>query len=278
MSRQLPQVKTRFTDNVVLVTGASSGIGAQTALAFARVGARVVMAARGEDKLRTLVQSHPDLQHRLIPLKTDITKDADVQRLFAEIQSRFGRLDILVNNAGSGLRALLVETQLDDARRLMELNLFGALRCIKAALPLMKRQRSGQIVNIGSVLSVVATPRNAIYCASKFALRGLTDSLRMELRDTGVDVISVLPGYTDTEFFDHMVRYGGPARVTSIKGQSPAVVARVILRACQRRQREVALTAPGIFGYWMKRFAPALLELGLRTEIYADASNASAKT
>ena len=89
----------------------------------------------------------------------------------------------------------------------MELNLYGALRCIKAVVPVMQRQGSGQIVNVSSVIGVVATPRNSIYCASKFALRAVSDALRMELHGTGIDVISILPGYTDTPFFDQMIRY-----------------------------------------------------------------------
>jgi NAD(P)-dependent dehydrogenase (short-subunit alcohol dehydrogenase family) len=200
-----------FHDQVVIVTGASSGIGRETAQAFAAAGAQVVAAARREAVLRELAVP------RLLPVPADVTKDADVQRLIDTTLARFGRIDILVNNAGAGLRALVEQVQPDDARRLMDLNFFGAVRCIQAALPAMKRQGHGQIVNVSSVLGVVATPRNSIYCASKFALRALSDALRLELRDAGIEVISVLPGYTDTPFFDNMVRYDGSPRLSPFR-------------------------------------------------------------
>ena len=233
-------------NKVVIITGATSGIGLATARAFTAAGARVVPASR---------RSTPPC---------DVTKGDDVRRLVERTLAECGRIDILINNAGAGLRALLVDVKPEDARQVMELNFFGALRCIKAVLPVMQRQGSGQIVNISSVIGVVATPRNSIYCASKFALRALSDALRMELHGTGIDVISVLPGYTDTPFFDQMIRYDGSSRLSPFRGQSPEKVARAILKACRCRKREVALTFPGILGCWLQRFAAPLVEWSLR--------------
>lgn len=239
-------MKTPFRNKIVLVTGASSGIGRETARLFTEAGAHVIPASRS---------SAPPC---------DITRDEDVTQLFAGVQQRFDRLDVLVNNAGIGIRAPVADTKLEDARHLMQVNFFGALRCTRAALPLLKKSPAPQIVNVGSILSVLATPQNAFYCASKFALRAWTDALRIELRDAGIEVISILPGYTDTDFFDHQIRYGGPVRVTSIQGQHPRQVARAILRACARHRREVALTVPGRFGVWMKKLAPGLLDWSLQ--------------
>ena len=260
----------RFQDKVVVVTGASSGIGRETALAFARAGARVILAARNETKLQEVAEEIARGTGRALPVPTDVTKDEDVHRLFRTATDQFGRLDILINNTGIGLRATVVETRIEDAQRVMDVNFFGALRCIQAALPLMKRQEQvnrraprAQIVNIGSILSVVATPRNSLYSASKFALRALSDALRVELKSEAIDVILVMPGYTDTPFFDNLIRYAGPPRVSSLKGQRPGTVARAILRACARRKREVVLTAPGILGVWMKRCLPGVLDWGL---------------
>ena len=233
-------------NKVVIITGATSGIGLATARAFTAAGARVVPASR---------RSAPPC---------DVTKDDDVRQLVERTLAECGRIDILINNAGAGLRALLVDVKPEDARQVMELNFFGALRCIKAVLPVMQRQGSGQIVNISSVIGVVATPRNSIYCASKFALRALSDALRMELHGTGIDVISILPGYTDTPFFDQMIRYDGSSRLSPFRGQSPEKVARAILKACRCRKREVALTFPGILGCWLQRFAAPLVEWSLR--------------
>jgi short-subunit dehydrogenase len=107
---------------------------------------------------------------------------------------------------------------------------------------------------------VLATPQNGIYCASKFAVRALSEALRIELRDCGIEVILIMPGYTDTAFFEHQYRYGGPVRSTRLNGQHPAKVARAILKACAGHRCEVVLTAPGRFGVLMKRFCPGFLD------------------
>jgi hypothetical protein len=264
-------MRTRFQGKIVVVTGASSGIGRETALAFARAGARVVLAARNATQLQELVDAHPDLRESLIVLPCDVTNPGDVERLFSSVITRFGRVDILVNNAGIGLRAPVAETRFDDAQRVMDVNFFGVLRCIRAALPQMKRQAPAvprtpraQIVNVGSVLSMVATPSNSLYSASKFALRALSDSLRIELKPDGIDVILIMPGYTDTPFFDNLIRYDGSPRLSPFNGQHPGKVAHAILRACACRKREVVLTAPGILGVWIKRCLPRVLDWGLQ--------------
>jgi len=250
-------------EKVVIITGASSGIGKETALAFARAGARVVIAARREDPLRQLAAANP----QLFPVVADVTSDAAVARLIETTVKEFGRIDILINNAGIGMRALVEKTKPEDARRVMEINFFGVLRCTQAALPVMRRQGAGQIVNIASVLAVIATPRNSIYCASKFALLAFSDALRLEVRSAGIDVITILPGYTDTPFFDNLVRYDGSARMSPFAGQRPAHVAQVILRACRHRRRQVALSFLGILGGWSKRLVPGFVDWSLRRSV-----------
>jgi short-subunit dehydrogenase len=249
-----------FTNQVVIVTGASTGIGRETAVAFAQAGARVVLAARTEGRLRELAATRPD-QFLVVP--ADVTNDADVVRLVETTIQHWGRIDILVNNAGCGMRALVETTVLADAERLMAVNFFGLLRCTQAVIPHMRRQGQGQIVNLGSLLSVLALPGNSVYSASKFAVRALSDALRLELREVGIDVILIMPGYTDTPFFENQFRYGGPAHVSPVKAVPAASVARAILRACRRRQREVVLTMPGKFGAWSKRWFPRLLDWGM---------------
>jgi len=270
---RVTEMRSRFHDKVVIVTGASTGIGRETALAFAHEGARVVLAARNEVKLRELAEADPALRDRFLVVPTDVTQDADVKRLVEATVAKWGRVDILVNNAGSGMRATVEKTQFADAQRLMDLNFFGLLRCTQTVLPQMKQQTPdrdgvrGQIVNIGSVLSMLATPRNGVYSASKFAVRALSDALRIELRGSGVEVILIMPGYTDTPFFENQIRYGGPVRIGPLKGVRPCTVARAILRACAQHKREVALTIPGKFGVWMKRWFPRLLDWTLGRDL-----------
>ncbi len=257
-------MRARFQDKVVIVTGASSGIGLETALAFAREGARVVLAARNETKLQEIADAHPEWRDRFLPVPADVTSDGDVRRLVATTVAKFGRVDILVNNAGVGMRATFEDTPLDDARSLMDVNLYGPIRCIQAVLPHMRRQGAGQIVNVGSVLSMVVAARNSVYCASKFALLALSDTLRIELHGTGIEVISVLPAYTDTPFFDNMYQYGGPARQSPFAGQHPAQVAQALLRGCARHKRQVILTVSARLAIWLRRLCPALLDAAVR--------------
>ena len=160
-------MRARLQGKIVVVTGASSGIGCETALAFARAGAHVALAARNEAKLRELVDVHPGLRDFMLAVPADVTKPDDVEHLFSTVIAQFGRVDILVNNAGIGLRAPIAETVFEDAQRVMDVNFFGALRCIQVALPHLKRQPPvlpqdprAQIVNVGSILSAVATPGN----------------------------------------------------------------------------------------------------------------------
>jgi short-subunit dehydrogenase len=266
-------VKSHFHNKVVIVTGASSGIGKETALAFGRDGARVVMVARRGEVLRQIAEANPQLQLRPIP--ADITTPDAAAEIATTTLREFGRIDILVNNAGIGQRGSFAELNFDDARRVMELNFFALLRCTQAVVPSMRQQGGGQIVNISSIVGVIATPQNSIYCASKFAVQALSDSLRLELGPAGIDVISILPSYTDTPFFDNQIRTSGPARLSSIRGQSPAHVAMVILRACRHRRREVVLTLSGNLGCLVKRLFPGFVDWCLRRLSARNGDNSS---
>jgi NAD(P)-dependent dehydrogenase (short-subunit alcohol dehydrogenase family) len=180
--------------SVVLITGASSGMGKETALTLAREGHIVYGAARRVDKMRDLVEAGGHA------LELDVTDEAKVREVVARILKEAGRIDVLINNAGFAVYGAVEDTSLDDARRQFEVNLFGVAALTKAVLPAMREQKRGRIINITSMGGKLHTPLGAWYHASKHALEGWSDCLRLELGQFGIDVVIVEPGAIATEF------------------------------------------------------------------------------
>jgi short-subunit dehydrogenase len=179
---------------VVVITGASSGIGKETALTLVREGHIVYGAARRVEQMRDIVDAGGHA------MALDITDEAQVQGVIARILEETGRIDVLVNNAGFGVFGAVEDTSLDDARRQFEVNLFGVAAMTKATLPTMRAQKSGRVVNVTSMGGKIYTPLGAWYHASKFALEGWSDCLRLEVSQFGIDVVIVEPGAIATEF------------------------------------------------------------------------------
>lgn len=223
---------------VVIVTGASSGIGRATALALGREGARLALAARRKDRLAAVAEEIRAAGGEALAIPTDVAEETGVRALVDATVARWGRIDVLVNNAGVGLLARVTETSPREFERLMAVNFFGAVYGILAVLPLMLRQGSGHIVTVASVVGKRATPYRAAYAASKFALVGLSQALRMELLGTGVHVTCVCPIGTESEFHEQETnRLGVPGRRGPI--QLAEHVARRIIRAIRRPRPEV---------------------------------------
>jgi NAD(P)-dependent dehydrogenase (short-subunit alcohol dehydrogenase family) len=189
----------RLQDRIVLVTGASSGIGEATALAFAQAGAKLVLAARRADRLDELARRIADARGEALAVPADVTDEAAVLRLFEAALERFGRIDVLINNAGIAEHCPTEEVTLEGWRRVIDTNLTSAFLCSREAMKLMKRQGRGRIINIGSLSSHVPRPDTAAYTASKFAILGLTRSLAVDGRDHGVAVSIFHPGMVVTE-------------------------------------------------------------------------------
>jgi short-subunit dehydrogenase len=256
----------RLHDKTVIVTGASSGIGRETAIAFDRAGANLVLASRNEAALNEVAAEIAPFVRRVSVIPTDVTQRAAVDAMVQQTATELGSVDILVNNAGVGLNALLAEGSMTNIRRLFEVNVFGALHCIQAVVPFMKRQGSGQIINVSSVAGKIATPRNGAYAATKFALTAISDALRLELGEHGITVITVFPGITDTAFGENVLREVDVPPVPGIvRGVSARRVANAIVRAARWERREVYVTVTDRMAVGLKNVSPCVVDWGMRT-------------
>jgi NAD(P)-dependent dehydrogenase (short-subunit alcohol dehydrogenase family) len=185
---------------VVIVTGASAGIGEATARRLARAGARVVLSARRADRLEALACDIDPTGANVLAVPGDVTSDADRNQLVAAARAKFGRIDGLVNNAGYGTRGPVERVAVELVRKNFETNVFALIALTQLVLPAMRERGSGCIVNIGSVAGRIARPLSSIYDSTKHALEALTDGLRGELRPFGVRVTLIRPGFILTEF------------------------------------------------------------------------------
>jgi len=256
----------RLRDKTVIVTGASSGIGRETAIAFARADANLVLASRNEAALIELAADLAPAVRRVLVIPADVTQRAAVESMVQQAAKQMDSIDILVNNAGLGLNALLAEGSMTNIRRLFEVNVFGALHCIQAVVPYMKQQGSGQIINVSSVAGKIATPRNGAYAATKFALTAISDALRLELADYGITVTTVYPGITDTPFVNNVLKEVEMPPVPGIvRGVSARRVASAIVRAARWEKREVYVTVTDRMAVGLKNLSPCVVDWGMRT-------------
>ncbi len=244
---------------VVAITGASAGIGRETALEFAREGARVAIGARRVDRLEALAEAIRATGSEALVLALDVTDEKQVRRFVEATVERFGRLDVLVNNAGYGVRGRVEEVPALDYERLMQVNYMGTVYGCQAAVPILKRQGHGLIVNVSSIVGHRAMAGGGAYAATKAAQISLTEALRVELRGTGVHAASVHPIGTETEFVEvaeraSQGRKGGPLGPQ----QSARDVARAIVRCAKHPRAEVYPHGLSRAVVWMNALAPGL--------------------
>lgn len=231
---------------VVIITGASMGIGAATARAFAEAGAKLVLAARSADKLEAVATNLPAQAETLI-VPTDMTDQAQVSALIEKAYQRFGQIDILINNAGQAAAGSVATVNPEHYRQIIELNLFGPLHAIQAVVPKMKEQGGGVIINISSNVSKMAIPGIGAYASTKYALNGLSLTARNELAADNIRVVLFHPGLTATDFGKNALReenrgYGGPPTGDRpMKPDSAEDVAHKILEAAINEPAEAGM-------------------------------------
>lgn len=243
--------------NVVVVTGASAGIGAATAQAFAHAGAHLVLAARSPDPLARLASSLPGT-HLVVP--TDVADPMACHNLISQAVNRYGTVDLLINNAGVGLSGPVSSLDHDDLTRALAVDLFGPLALMQAVLPVMRARVRGHIINVSTVLAVQPLPYLGGYAAAKAGLERLSDALRMELQGSGINVSVVRPGTTRTGFSQNRLGKGGEQRRFSPPGVGPEVVARTILRVARRPARVTYVTVGDRIGVIAAALFPGLIE------------------
>lgn len=260
VSRQCGAV--RFSNQVIWITGASSGIGEAVAYAFAREGARLVLSSRRAAELERVRQScaRSD-EHLIAPL--DLARSETFSAAAADVIARVGRIDILINNGGVGQRALAADANLAVERALMEIDYFGPIALTKAVLPVMRARRSGHVVVISSVMGYLGTPGRSTYAAAKHALHGYFDSLRAEIWREGIRVTLVCPGYVRTAISDNALGPQGTKQgrtaPTTARGITAERCAAAIVRGVARDREEIYIGGPEIAGIYLKRFAPWLV-------------------
>lgn len=249
-----------FKDKVVIVTGASSGIGEALARRFSALGAHVVGGARNLDKLEKVIAGLPAAG---VAVQCDVAKEEDCRRLVDRTVEMFGRIDVLVNNAGISMRALFDDVDLDVLRRLMDTNFWGSVYCTKYALPYIQRAK-GSIVGISSVAGFHGLPGRTGYSASKYAMHGLLETIRVENLKKGVHVLIVAPGFTASN-----VRFSALTADGSQQGASPREegkmmtadeAARRIVKAVVKRKRTLLMDFDGKATRILKFWAPGLLD------------------
>lgn len=243
----------------VLITGASSGIGAALAREFARRGANLILAARRTERLDTLAEELSGPTRKALACRCDVTRDGDMEHAVALALETFGSLDIVIANAGFGVVGSVEELTLDSYRRQFETNIYGVLRTAKAALPELKKSK-GRIAIVGSVNGYIALAGNSAYAMSKFAVRALADSLRAEMAPLGVSVTHIAPGFVTSEIrlVDNEGHLHAGVNDPIVKWiRMPADrAARDIAKAVIRRRSEAVITGHGKLLVWLFRHFP----------------------
>jgi len=256
----------RFTDQIVFITGASSGIGAAVALEFAREGAKVALAARRLDRLTSVKEEIESLGTTALALECDVTDRESINRAVADTMAEFGRIDVVLANAGFGVSGAATRLETDDFRRQFETNVFGVIDTVYATLPHLMESK-GRLAIVSSVMGRVGLPASAPYCASKFAVLGFAESIYFDLADHGVSVTCINPGIVASEIrsVNNRGEFTGKPDPASRRLIMPTeVAARKMVRAIHRKVPEYTFTGHGVFVSFISRHFPRTARMIIR--------------
>jgi len=255
----------KFKDKVVIITGASSGIGEAVAREFARNGSRVVMAARSESKLEEIADDIRSSGGHAEFIRTDVSIEDDCRRLIEFAIKKFGTINILVNNAGLSMRAAFDDVDLKVLHKLMDVNFWGTVYCTKYALPYLVANK-GSLVGVSSVAGFHGLPGRTGYSASKFAIHGFLETIRIENLKNGLHVMIIAPGFTSTEIRKHALVANGSEQGESPRDEkkldTPEYVAKWVLKGIRKKKRNKLLTWDGRLTALLQRIVPDLVDWG----------------
>lgn len=246
--------------DVVVVTGASRGIGKAAAIAFAQKGCNVALLGRDVAKLEETRQEVENHGVKAMVVSCDVSKESDCFSAMEKILAAWKKIDVLVNNAGYGHYSLIEKLDTASMEKIIRTNLFGPIWCLQAVLPSMKANRRGHIVNISTIISKRAFPHMGAYCMSKFALTGMDESLGLELKKYGINVSLVCPGYTATEFQQNAALTGERPNLQQKLGMKPKTVGNAIVRAVEKNIRRTHLTIDGKLLLLVNKISPSFVD------------------
>jgi len=255
--------KPKFNDKVIIITGASSGIGRACAFEFADNGAKVVLAARRENELKKVEEEIKKQGGEAISVKTDVKNIDNCKCLIDKTIEKYGKIDVLINNAGISMRATFEDLDLSVIKELMDTNFYGAVYCTKFALPYLLKQK-GTVIGISSISGLTPLPGRTGYSASKHAMEGFLNTLRLENNKKGLNVLIVHPGFTSSNIRKVALDKNGQAQEETPRNEEEMMsaerVAQIIAKATYKRERDLILTPQGRLVVWLHKNFPGITD------------------
>ena len=250
-------------NKVVVISGASSGIGKACAWHFAKNGSKVVLAARSEEKLKAIGKEMMIAGYEILTVRADVSNEEDCQNLISETINKYKVIDVLINNAGISMRATLEEMDLSVMKKVMDINFFGTVFCTKYALPFILKSK-GSIVGVSSIAGFKGLPARTAYSASKFAMQGFLESLRIENLKKGLHVLIACPGFTASNIRNTALSKDGEVQRESPRDESKMMtaekVAEYIYKAVINRQNSLVLTINGKLTVFLNKLVPSVID------------------